>query len=262
MGGEVLDTEWKGRTGYRVRCSHGVVAEGVWPSTLDKGLCRTECSNKHTFFEAVSKASGEVLSPWTRRKDRHEVRCVHGNTCNVRPHSVITTGSACDQHCRATSSWDAFRQRVESLGGTVVEESYQGSHTPHRVRCSNNHECAPRPNSIQQGQGLCPVCASRRGARRDVFYVVASDEAVKFGITSGSPGHRLATHAADGLTTQLLVLEGLPGTLAPDLETLVRSALLGNGHLPIRGHEYFPREAVSTIMRLAEAATSDLGVTL
>lgn len=54
---------------------------------------------------------------------------------------------------------DAFRRRVEELGGVVLEEGWKGVRHPHRVRCSEGHETSPRPQSLSAGNGLCNKCS-------------------------------------------------------------------------------------------------------
>jgi hypothetical protein len=53
----------------------------------------------------------------------------------------------------------AFRARVEELGGVLLESVWLGSTQPHRVRCPEGHEVAPRPQSLKAGNGLCSRCA-------------------------------------------------------------------------------------------------------
>lgn len=53
---------------------------------------------------------------------------------------------------------EAFRRRVEELGGVVLEETWKGVKQPHRVRCSQGHETSPRPQSVNIGNGLCEPC--------------------------------------------------------------------------------------------------------
>lgn len=60
---------------------------------------------------------------------------------------------------RSRRAWSDFQARVQELGGTVLEPGWLGTGEPHRVLCAEGHECAPRPNSVQKGQGLCPTCA-------------------------------------------------------------------------------------------------------
>lgn len=149
----------------------------------------------------------------------------------------------------------AFRARVEELGGEVLEPTWLGVTKPHRVRCSEGHECAPWPTSLQQGGGICRACAGRSW---DVFYVVADtvNEIVKFGITSGSPRIRLRAHAHDGFDSVVRLLEGLPGDLAPRLERAILNALQDAREEPVRGREYFSSDALALILDLVDGWTT------
>jgi hypothetical protein len=149
----------------------------------------------------------------------------------------------------------AFRDRVKELGGEVLESGWLGNGKPHRIRCPEGHECTPTPSSVQKGNGICRVCA---GKTWDVFYVVA-DEAngtVKFGITSGNPRPRLGIHARDGFRTVVRLNEGLPGDLAPRLETAVRAALREAREAPVRGREYFPARVLGLVLDVVDGWTA------
>jgi hypothetical protein len=87
-----------------------------------------------------------------------------------------------------------------------------------------------------------------------VLYVVAhsSDPRVKFGITSGDPGGRLGVHRRNGYTSVIRVVTGLPGTLAPETETAILSALRDAGERPVRGREYFDISCLPLILDVAD----------
>ncbi|KAF4408624.1 GIY-YIG nuclease family protein [Streptomyces lycii] len=142
---------------------------------------------------------------------------------------------------------------MTELGGTVLEQMWLGSPTPHRVRCAEGHETTTRPNSVQRGKGICRYCA---GQTWDAFYVVRDPDTntVKFGITSGDPRPRLRTHAADGLTDVIRLHTDMPGTAAPDLERRIINALRDAGETPVRGREYYPARVLATVLDIADGA--------
>lgn len=197
------------------------------------------------FREAVEALGGVVLEEsWKGTRTPHRVRCGAGHeTTTTR--ALLKAGRRLCSMCSGlnpVAAEAAFKSRVEALGGVVLEESWNGTQSPHRVRCSNGHECSPRPNSVQQGQGICRKCSPHRTAPHwNVFYVVASDTVVKFGVASGDPQARLQDHKREGLTLNLFVRDDLPGSLAFDLEQLLISRLAAGGWAPVRGHEYFER---------------------
>lgn len=53
-----------------------------------------------------------------------------------------------------------FKQRVVELGGQMLSE-YKGSKIPVRCACSEGHVCAPRPEYVQHGGGICRICARK-----------------------------------------------------------------------------------------------------
>ncbi|MFF8610813.1 hypothetical protein ACF06X_33445 [Streptomyces sp. NPDC015346] len=132
-----------------------------------------------------------------------------------------------------------------------MEPTWLGNSQPHLVLCAAGHECTPRPESVQQGQGLCRRCA---GKTWDAFYVVADSDAelVKFGITSGSGRRRLAHHRRDGFDTVHRFLSGLPGDTAPSLERDVLATLRLAGEEPIRGYEYFPDRLTALVLDVVD----------
>lgn len=265
LGGTVLEPSWKGvRTPHRVRCAKGHEC-APRPNSVQQGggLCRA-CAGRDpaaawTEFRARVEALGGVVleEVWLGSKVGHSSRCVNGHACAPVPSAVGRNQGIC-LTCVGKDPATAernFRARVTELGGEVLEAAWLGSGTPHRVRCSNGHECTPRPNCVQQGQGICRRCVRSRDSEFcDVFYVVAGTDAVKYGITSGNPAPRLSAHRRDGLTEVVLVRTGLTGVLAWNLERLLLSVLVAEGIEPVRGHEYFPLTAKARILDVVATA--------
>ena len=77
---------------------------------------------------------------------------------------------------RSQAAWDAFRARVDELGGEVLEPRWLGNGTPHRVRCSDGHDCAPRPSCVQRGQGICVVCVGHDSQRPEAEFRARLDD--------------------------------------------------------------------------------------
>lgn len=63
------------------------------------------------------------------------------------------------QRMVSADGWAAFKVNVEALGGVVLEPEWLGSHERHHVRCSEGHDCYPRPGDVRQGHGICNTCA-------------------------------------------------------------------------------------------------------
>lgn len=101
---------------------------------------------------------------------------------------------------RAVRAEAAFRERLAELGAELLDTEWHGSKKKHRARCAKGHECYPRPNSVQQGQGICRICAGMDSGAAEAAWLA-----------------RLATLGAQPL-------EPYTGALVP---TLIRCA---NGH--------------------------------
>lgn len=71
---------------------------------------------------------------------------------------------------RSQNAWNAFRARIVELGGEVIEPSWLGNNKPHRVRCAKGHECAPRPGSVQGGQGICVICVGHGSQKAEADF--------------------------------------------------------------------------------------------
>lgn len=207
------------------------------------------------FQDRVTEQGGTVLEPmWLGAKKPHRVRCSAGHECTPQPQHV-KGGSGICRTCAGQdpeAAWANFRARVEELGGDVLEPSWLGAVVPHRVRCgAGGHIVTPTPAAVQQGHHFCRKCA---GKIWDVFYIVTGPAGVKFGITSGDPKHRLADHRLDGYAEVVGVWRNLPNDLAKATEDAVRARLKHDGMTPVKGWEYFPPDALATVLRIVEAA--------
>jgi len=116
------------------------------------------------FQARVTELGGEVLADaWLGSSAPHRVRCAVGHERLVRPNCVQQGRGICHV-CAGNdprAAWDKFRARVAELGGVVLEETWLGNNTYHRVRCAAGHECSPRPTSVRGGGGLCRTCVGQ-----------------------------------------------------------------------------------------------------
>jgi hypothetical protein len=62
---------------------------------------------------------------------------------------------------RSIAAAAAFRERLAEVGATLLEDTWLGGSTPHRVRCAEGHHCTPRPNNVRNGQGVCRACGGK-----------------------------------------------------------------------------------------------------
>jgi hypothetical protein len=259
LGVELLEPYINSQVGHRARCAAGHDCRPR-PTGLQRGEgpCVT-CAGKdwrvaETAFLARLKEQGAIplYEKWLGGGKRHRIRCAAGHECAPRPSDVGQGGNLC-KTCSGkdpVASEARFLARLKELGATPLYEEWTTSADPHRVRCALGHECYPRPSGVLLGLGVCRFCA---GAEWDAFYVTASSEAVKFGVTSGDPRPRLRVHAARGYTEVIRLATGLPGTIAPDAERAVLAALATAGEKPIEGREYFERSCLALILDVADS---------
>jgi hypothetical protein len=146
---------------------------------------------------------------------------------------------------------ERFRSTLTAGGYTPAYSEWRGIKAPHAVTCAAGHECAPHPNAVMKGQGICRACVSGW----DAFYVVRNPETdvVKLGVTSGDPRPRLANHARDGYTEVVRSWRDLPGTTAGELEAESLKLLRLAGIRPVRGREYFPGAVLGMVLHVADA---------
>ena len=258
LGGEVLGAYKGGHIAVWVRCAAGHECRPHPSSVLaGRGFCRTCAGQDPAVAEArfrtrLAELGATLLEPYQGNHVRHQVRCAARHICTPSPGSVREGNGICLK-CAGldpTVAEARFRARLTELGATLLEP-YQGALHSLRVRCAAGHICTPRPNSVQQGKGICRMCA---GLAWDVFYVVANRPAarIKFGITSGDPRDRLATHRRHGYGDVLRLMIGLPGIAAPEIESAVQATLALAEVIPIEGREYYDISALAIVLDVAD----------
>lgn len=261
LGGTVLEPMWLGALKpHYVQCATGHEI-AIRPNDVQQGqgICRI-CARKDAnlaevaFRARVAGLGGIVLEPiYLGAHVPQRVLCPLGHETTLRPNSVQKGRGIC-RTCAGrdpTAAEAEFRTRVIQLGGTVLEAAWLGSHNPHQVICATGHVCAPRPDGLRKGEGICALCA---GKRWDVFYVVTDDDKghLKFGVTSGDPRPRLTDHRTEGYVTIRRTLTNLPDLVALDIERAVLSALRMAKELPIRGREYFSAHVLGTVLDIVD----------
>lgn len=265
LGATLLEPGWLGgMQPHRVVCSVGHACSprpaGVQQG---RGICATCAGNNPAAAEAafrarLSELGAKMLGPYRGNKAKVHVRCAAGHDCQAIPNRILTGHNP----CRTCVSRDpaaaeaAFRATLAELGAVPLYAKWRGCMEPHHVRCACGRDCYPRPNSVQQGDGICVKCARMTYS---VFYVLEheSEPLVKFGISNREGRRRLANHRVDGFATVHLLLSGLPNGVPQDAERAVKAALALAGEHPVRGREYFDRTCLALIL---DVATGWLGV--
>jgi formylmethanofuran dehydrogenase subunit E len=259
LGAQITEPEWLGaKYPHRIICPQGHLAKPR-PSDVLKGhgLCLT-CAGKDpavtekAFREGIAKLGGRVVEPtWLGARKLHRIICGNGHEILAHPATLARGGEICSI-CTGRApgmAWQAFRDRVRELGGRVVEPEWLGNAVGHRVICKEGHECAPLPAGVQQGQGLCRICA---GMFWDIFYVVANDAAgtVKFGVTSHDARPRLLHHRRSGFGRIIMTITDLAD--AYELEQSIIATLGLAAIKPVRGREYYDLSALPVILDIAD----------
>jgi len=258
MGATLLERDWLGSmVPHRVRCIAGHNCRPM-PASVQQGhgICRV-CAGVDTataeadFRARVEKVGGIVLGSYVNNKTPILVRCKAGHDSWPWPSSVQAGRGICltCSERDPVSAARAFHSRMAEMGAAVLGD-YVNAHTPVLARCAAGHDCTPTPHGVRKGRGICQVC---KGLLWDVFYVVTHDSEtrVKFGITSGNPRDRLRHHRRYGYTSVAYLATDLPGTIAPDTENAILSALALAGERPIHGREYFDISCLPLILDVA-----------
>lgn len=257
FGVALLDPDWQGATArYACRCPAGHRCS-VSPHKLSQG--RRPCAEcpasaaitaEQKFRDAVARAGGIVSGQYVDTRTPVEVTCAQGHKNTPFPTGLIQGRGIC-RVCAGKSPAESerrFRDLVAALGGSCPG-SWTDSGSPIRCICEAGHECWPYPASVMRGQGMCRFCSRPWNA----FYVVASESAVKFGITTGDPMPRLRTHASHGYRRIIRVVTDLPGSLALETEDAVKAALADARERPTRGKEYFDMSCLALILDVADS---------
>ena len=214
------------------------LAVGEWPANNATLRPASQRAAGDFYYSIVMEWGGQVIEPsWLGTGKPHRVQCQAGHDCKPRPGSIQQGRGVCrtcagqdpiqaEKECRAT---------LIAAGHTPMWTAWLGTDRPHQVRCVNGHDCKPRPSSIQQGRGPCPICACQLA---NVFYVVESPLCgdIKFGHTSNDPRPRLAVHRSEVYASTILYLATeLPIGRGRVVESIVLAELGAAGFSPWRG---------------------------
>ncbi|MFF3575887.1 GIY-YIG nuclease family protein [Streptomyces mirabilis] len=168
-GIEVTESEYLGSKGkHRATCKGGHEIF-LFPNAVQQTrritctACRGASSQiKKDFEEKIHSYGGEILNSWTATKALYLVRCTEGHESSIKPINLLKMEGICkicNEATRQLEMLSDFKERVEALGGQVLEETWLGAQTPHRCICPKGHVCTPRPCSIKSGQGMCFSCS-------------------------------------------------------------------------------------------------------
>lgn len=162
-GSTLLDTRYSGVTkGHAAKCKNG----HHYSTQLDLlrlgfGKCKECPNNSELAFRRILLERGATLIQYNGTQEPSHVICIDGHECHPRPAGVISSGKGICRTCVGLTfgiGFDRFKQRLNDLGATLLEDKWLGAVKSHKVRCVNGHDCTPRPHDLDHGQGICKKC--------------------------------------------------------------------------------------------------------
>ena len=162
-GGTVIGKYINNKTRVKCRCKNGHICNPT-PHYIKRGynMCK-ECIREigeQNFHYNIEKLGGTVIGKYINNNTRVKCRCKNGHHCSPTPESIHRGQGMCGP-CAGNDSKTAemnFHKNIQDQGGTVIGK-YTNNSTPVECRCKDDHICNPTPNSIQQGGGMCAICA-------------------------------------------------------------------------------------------------------
>lgn len=170
LGAVPLYETWLGTNRpHHIRCAAGHDCYSRPAHLRDGGgVCRACVGHDPATAEAAFRArlielgATPLYGAWLGVSAAHHVRCHAGHDCYPRPANAQRWGI-----CRVCVGRDpntaemAFRSRLAELGAELLEPKWLGALQKHLVRDAAGHDCYVRPNQVQQGYGICLICANR-----------------------------------------------------------------------------------------------------
>ncbi len=168
LGGKVLGEYINSQTSIECECPNGHICNPHPSSIMNgQGMCRI-CTgrdpetSKQNFYANIERLEGKVIGEYVNSMTKIECICSKGHTCYPTP-SSIQQGQGMCLICVGLdpeTSKQNFYANIKRLDGEVIGE-YVNSATKIECRCSRGHRCFPRPVKLQQGQGMCLICAKQ-----------------------------------------------------------------------------------------------------
>ena len=160
---------------------------------------------------------------------------------------------------------DGRKSRCKACLSTQGSAYYAANRDDVRVRASARNAADPQPNRDRVKTWRKENPQARWGEKRrrkgpakgfhwNVFYVVRSEDHVKFGTTSHLDD-RLSAHQRDGFGMHLRIVEGLPDGAGLWTENQVKSVLSDAGAVPAWGKEYFDLVHLDLILTATDRLT-------
>ena len=127
-----------------------------------------------TFRARLEELGATLLEPeWLGSKAKHQAICAAGHECSPRPNSLMSMGCGVCRVCAGNdpaTAEAAFLARLAELDAVPLYEKWLGNGRAHHVLCVNSHDCYPRPNDVQQVDGICRACAGCDSASAEAAF--------------------------------------------------------------------------------------------
>lgn len=175
LGGIVVEPHWLGSMKpHRVVCPRGHECRPTPNNILQgHGMCRRCAGNDSASAEVAFRAhvadlGGQVIGQYVSNHAPVDCVCPNGHSCRPMPSNIRNRKGM----CRTCAGQDtataeaAFRARIADLGGQIVGE-WKGSKVSVECVCPQGHLATPTPNCIQQGDGMCRLCARTDSAQAE-----------------------------------------------------------------------------------------------
>jgi hypothetical protein len=168
LGGIVVGKYIKCSKPVQCICINGHECNAI-PSHVNagKGMCN-KCARrspelaKENFIKNIEKLGGKVIGEYINCKLKVYCKCENDHDCYPQPTQVQQGHGIC-KICTGkdfNTAKQNFIINIIKLGGHVIGE-YKGAHVAVECRCKFNHIWNALPNSIQQGRGMCLICANQ-----------------------------------------------------------------------------------------------------
>ena len=130
------------------------------------GMC-TDCrpnsllSGEKKFRQRIKNLGGNQIGQYKGSHIKVKCVCKEGHICYPISDSMSQGRGMCliCANQDPETSKNNFYYSIEKEFKGKVEGQYINSCTQVKCICSKGHECSPRPNDIQQGQGMCLICS-------------------------------------------------------------------------------------------------------
>ena len=156
-------------TGVDCICKNGHMCKPSLTNAKKGGICKIcvgldeETSKKNFIMSITEKHKGKIIGKYINARTPIECICKNGHRCHPSPGHVQQGGGIC-LVCVGNDKGTAkknFIMLVEKKHKGKVMGLYVNAKTLVECMCKNGHKCYPKPNYVQQGDGICSLCKNK-----------------------------------------------------------------------------------------------------